>query len=153
RSYFTAFPFETIVVQNGIIKHGAIEIVASDMWHALRAELEEGTWSGFIGYEMGFYAEKKLKPLLKDVPQSPINTHDLYLQRSCLEIIYDHKAKTLQVAIDRVHEKMLASAERFLCENITETVLQKLLIDPRTLSQKIGPFAVAKPFEPFELFA
>lgn len=153
RSYFWAFPYDTIHIRNGIIRHGAIEIVGRDVWQALKAEVQNGTWAGFIGYEMGFYAESTLKPLLKQMPASPIDTHDLYLQRSCFEVIYDHKAKTLQIAIDRLNEKKLPATEKLLCENITEEVLQKLLLEERSPIGTVGPFQVMKAFEPFEHFA
>ena len=133
KSFLWALPFDHIRIKDQRIFRNNQECGSSqNIWEALANQLGCGsTWAGFFGYEMG--VTPSLYPTIISLP-------DAYLQRSCLEVVFDHALKKLTIIMNEDGRKNLDDAGKKLFDAISEGKMLPLLPMKETELACIQPF-------------
>jgi para-aminobenzoate synthetase component I len=100
RSILALFPYDRIEIRGSRLWRNGEFQGEGGPWEMWRAEVGERSisgypeWIGFLGYELGATADPE-KQLLPQQAETP----DLYLQRSALLLIVDHRSQTGELVI------------------------------------------------------
>lgn len=110
RSILALFPYDTIEVRNGALFRNGERRAEENPWEVWQAEMGERSaspdpeWIGFLGYELGGWADRE-----RLLPLHTARTPDLYLQRSAITLVVDHRCGEGELII---HEERLMDRQK-----------------------------------------